>query len=260
MPNPRLQLALRVAREAGELTLNYFNRRSFATEQKRDGSPVTTADREAEQLLRQAVAAAFPEDGFLGEEFGELPGRSGYRWIVDPIDGTTSFVHGVPLWGTLIGIEQEGRMVVGVIHMPALDESVYAAEGEGAWHTFRGSAPTPARVSSTPALKDAMVCLTSFDYFTKTGREEAFHRIARASRSLRGWSDCYSHVLVATGRADAVVEPGVHVWDMAATQAIMPEAGGKSTDWNGVESPGSGHGVISNGLIHGSLLATLGPA
>lgn len=260
MPNPRLELALDGAREAGELTLNYFNRRSFSTEQKRDGSPVTTADREAEQLLRKAVAAAFPEDGFLGEEFGEHPSRSGYRWIVDPIDGTTSFVHGVPLWGTLIGIEHEGRVVAGVIHMPALDESVHAAAGEGAWHTFHGGAPTKAQVSATPTLKEAMVCLTSFDYFTKTGREEAFHRIARASRSLRGWSDCYSHLLVATGRADAVVEPGVHPWDMAAAQAIIPEAGGKCTDWDGVETPSSGNGAISNGVIHRALLETLGRA
>jgi histidinol-phosphatase len=260
MPNPRLQLALHGAREAGELTLRYFNRRSFATEQKGDGSPVTTADREAEQLLRKSVAAAFPDDGFLGEEFGEQPSRSGYRWIVDPIDGTTSFVHGVPLWGTLIGIEHQGRVVAGVIHMPALEESVYAAAGEGAWHVARRSQPAPARVTTTSRLADAMICLTSFDYFTKTGREDAFHRIARASRSLRGWSDCYSHLLVATGRADAVVEPGVHPWDMAAAQAIIPEAGGKCTDWDGVESPSSGHGAISNGLIHETLLATLRPA
>lgn len=253
----RLDLALSAARQAGELTLSYFRRRSFSTEQKRDGSPVTTADREAEQLIRTLVADRLPGDGFLGEEFGETQSSSGYRWIVDPIDGTTSFVHGVPLWGTLIGIEHKTHMVAGVIHMPALDETVFAASGEGAWHIFQGSPPARARVSSTPSLAQAMICITSLDYFTRNHREESFFRIARASRSMRGWSDCYSHLLLATGRCDAVVEPGVHPWDMAASLAVIPEAGGRCTDWNGNPSAHSGHGVLSNGLIHETLLSTL---
>jgi histidinol-phosphatase len=257
MSDPRLSLALAAAREAGELTLSYFRRRSFSTEQKRDGSPVTTADREAEQLLRKAVAAAFPDDGFLGEEFGETPSRSGYRWIVDPIDGTTSFVHGVPLWGTLIGVEHRDTMVAGVIHMPALSETVYASADHGAWHLFQGGSPAPARVTTTAQLADAMVCITSLDYFTRNDREDAFFRIARASRSMRGWSDCYSHLLLATGRIDAVVEPGVHPWDMAAALAILPEAGGLCTDWTGRATAMSGHGALSNGLVHGALLEVL---
>lgn len=253
----RLDLARSAAREAGDLTLSCFRRRSFSTEQKRDGSPVTTADREAEQLIRKLVAEPFPDDGFLGEEFGERQSRSGFRWIVDPIDGTTSFVHGVPLWGTLIGVEQDGVMVAGVIHMPALAETVFASRGQGAFHILNDSAPTPARVSTTASLKDAMVCITSLDYFTRNNREDSFFRIARASRSMRGWSDCYSHVLLATGRCDAVVEPGVHPWDMAASLAIIPEAGGTCTDWNGVATAFSGHGVLGNGAFHESLLATL---
>ncbi len=255
--NPRLDLALSAAREAGKLTLGYFLRRSFSTEQKRDGSPVTTADREAEQLLRTAVTAAFPGDGFLGEEFGETPSQSGYRWIVDPIDGTTSFVHGVPLWGTLIGIEHDGRVVAGVISMPGLDESVYGSAGEGAWHVFKGAAPARARVTTTERLAASMVCITSLDYFTRNDREDSFFRIARASRSMRGWSDCYSHLLVATGRADAVVEPGIHPWDVAAILGIIPEAGGRYTDWGGVATTASRQGVVSNGRIHDELLGVL---
>lgn len=260
MPDPhesRLELALAAARQAGELTLSYFRRCSFSTEQKRDGSPVTTADREAEQLIRKLVADAHPGDGFLGEEFGERESRSGFRWIVDPIDGTTSFVHGVPLWGTLIGVEHDGTMIAGVIHMPALGETVYASEGLGAWHIFQGSQPTPAKVTTTPSLKDAMVCITSLDYFTRNNREDALFRIARASRSMRGWSDCYSHLLLATGRCDAVVEPGVHAWDMAASLGIIPEAGGACTDWDGKPSATSGHGLLSNGRIHEALLSTV---
>ncbi|MBX3376546.1 MAG: histidinol-phosphatase [Phycisphaeraceae bacterium] len=255
--NPRLDLALAAANQAGELLLSYFRRRSFSTEQKVDGSPVTTADREAEQLIRRLVHDAFPTDGVLGEEFGETPAPSGYRWIIDPIDGTTSFIHGVPLWGTLIGIEHEGRMVAGVIHMPALAESIYAAAGGGAWHSFQGAAPRLAHVSSTSDLQQAMLCITSLDYFTRNNREAAFFKLARATRSMRGWSDCYSHLLLATGRCDAVVEPGVHPWDMAASLAIIPEAGGACTDWEGKPSAYSGNGILSNGAIHDGLLSTV---
>jgi len=255
--HPRLDLALDAADQAGERLLTHFHRRSFSTEQKHDGSPVTTADREAEQLIRRLVQASFPDDGVLGEEFGETPAPSGYRWIVDPIDGTTSYIHGVPLWGTLIGIEHEGRMIAGVIHMPALSESIFAAAGEGAWHRFQGSTPTPARVSSTADLSEAMVCITSLDYFTRNDREASFFKLARATRSMRGWSDCYSHLLLATGRCDAVVEPGVHPWDMAASLAIIPEAGGACTDWAGKPTAYSGNGVLSNGRIHRPLLESL---
>src|SRR5436309_14340502 len=130
----RLDLAVAAAREAGEITLRYFRRDNFRVERKADDSPVTVADREAEQHLRRRIAAAFPDDGILGEELGEQPGTSGYRWILDPIDGTKSFICGVPLYGQLIGIERERRSVVGVINIPALDECVYAAAGQGAWY------------------------------------------------------------------------------------------------------------------------------
>ena len=146
---PRLDVALAAAREAGRLTLEYFLRAGLAVELKADDSPVTVADREAEQALRARISSEFPDDAILGEEFPERPGSSGYRWILDPIDGTKSFIHGVPLYGTLIGVERAGRSVVGVIQLPALDQCVYAAAGQGAWHVAGGGPPQPARVSET---------------------------------------------------------------------------------------------------------------
>ena len=148
----RLELALASAREAGRSTLEYFRSADLSVELKRDDSPVTIADRQAEKLLRERIAARFPDDAVLGEEFGEAPGTSGFRWILDPIDGTKSFIHGVPLYGTLVGVEHQGRPVLGVIYMPALDECAYAARGEGSWYTRGESAPQPARVSTRASL------------------------------------------------------------------------------------------------------------
>ena len=253
----RLEVAIGGAREAGRIIEHYARQRSYVVDAKGDGSPVTTADREAETSLSAAIRASFPADGILGEEFGETRGASGYRWVLDPIDGTASFVHGVPLYGTLVGIERGGRCVAGVICMSGLDEMVYGAEGMGAWHVRPGGEPMAARVSKVSRLAEAMVCVTSFDYFTKRNRVEEFHRVAGACRSMRGWSDCYGHLLVATGRADAVVEPGVHPWDVAATIAVVREAGGRCTDWGGVETACSGHCVVSNGSVHEELLGIL---
>lgn len=256
-PSTRLAAAIELAREAGSLTLRYFGGQNYALDLKKDGSPVTTADREAEQLIRRAVENRFPTDGFMGEESGQRTGLSGYRWIVDPIDGTASFIHGVPLYGTLIGIEKDGIALAGVIFMPALNEMVYAERGFGATHLDARGEPRVAKVSGVGRLRDGMVCITSLDYFTKSAREAEFHALCRACRSMRGWSDCYAHVLVATGRAEVVVEPMVHAWDVAATIPIICEAGGTFTDWVGVQTAHSGTGVASNGLIHEEVLQTL---
>ena len=152
----RLELALDGARRAGALTLDYFERRDFAVERKADATPVTIADREAEQLLRATFAEHFPADGVLGEEFGERPGTSGFRWIVDPIDGTKAFVSGVPMYGTLIGLEHEGRSLLGVIHLPALDETVWGLAGAGAWYRRGTAAERPARVSNCASLAESV--------------------------------------------------------------------------------------------------------
>jgi histidinol phosphatase-like enzyme (inositol monophosphatase family) len=224
-------------------------------ELKRDQSPVTIADREAEQHLRQRIAAAFPDDAILGEEYGEQSGRSAYRWILDPIDGTKSFVAGVPLYGTLIGVEFEQRSVVGVIHIPALNETAYAAQGQGAWIVRGDRPPAPARVSHTPMLRDALFCTSEVKGFAKSGRREAFDAFDGACRLARTWGDCYGYLLVATGRADVMVDPLMNVWDCAALQPILEEAGGSFTDWQGEATIHGGEAIATNGVLLAEALA-----
>jgi histidinol phosphatase-like enzyme (inositol monophosphatase family) len=210
--------------------------------------------------MRDGIRAAFPEDAVLGEEFGLTEGPSGYRWVLDPIDGTTSFIHGVPLYGTLIAVEREGRPVAGVIHMPALDETAYASLGHGAWHQRAGGAPVPAHVSATESLSRAMVVTTSLDYFPSRAAHDAWLAIRARACATRGWSDCYAFLLVATGRADAAVEPSVKVWDVSAVRPIIEEAGGRFSDWSGRADATAPMCVVSNGRIHAELLDLLRPA
>ena len=151
----RLVLALQIAREAGKITLEYFRRDDLEVERKGDDSPVTPADRRAEEHLRNRIAEAFAHDAVVGEELADRPGNSPFRWIIDPIDGTKSFIHGVPLYGTLIGIEHEGEPVAGVIQIPALDECVYASRGQGAWYVEGQKPKRPARVSGRPRWRRA---------------------------------------------------------------------------------------------------------
>jgi histidinol-phosphatase len=257
---PRLEFAVRAAREAGRLTLDWFNTSALAVERKGDGSPVTAADRTAEQRLRDLISCEFPDDGILGEEFGEAAGTTPYRWILDPIDGTKSFVHGVPLYGTLVAVEdlRTGEAVVGVIEMPALGSSgerVYAARGLGAFHAVNDAAPTPARVSAVERLADAMFVTTSLDYFAATGTAPVMAAMHRACASSRGWSDCYGHVLIATGRAEVGTECVVKPWDVAATQVIVEEAGGAFSDWSGTRTIHAPRIVVSNGRVHAETIA-----
>jgi len=256
----RLEFAISAARAGGGATLEYFQRRDFGLETKADGSPVTDADRACERVIRDRLMAEYSDDGVLGEEFGDTPGTTGFRWIIDPVDGTFSFVNGVPLYTTLIGLEQlptsageHGTAVAGVVHAPVLDEMVYARLGGGAWHTTGGREPVRARVSSASRLDEATVCTTSLDYWNN-GTAGIWGRIAGAARHTRGWPDAYGVLLTATGRCDAVVEPELKSWDAAPFGPILTEAGGRSTDWNGVETPHADCIVTSNGRIHDELL------
>jgi histidinol phosphatase-like enzyme (inositol monophosphatase family) len=253
----RLALALDLARSAGAVALDHFTRQGLRIDTKEDGTPVTAADRECENFLRGAIRDAFPDDGALGEEFPESKGRSGFRWVIDPIDGTMSFIHGVPLWGTLVAVERENRSVAGVIHMPALGETVYAATGEGAWHIQGSNPPTRARVSSVDSLEDSVLCITSPGYPIRAGRTDLLVRLGERFGTLRGWSDCYGHILAATGRVEAVVEPVVAPWDVAASIIIMQEAGGRYTDWRGLETAHSPDALLTNGHIHEEALMLL---
>lgn len=245
----RLEMALTATREAGQLTLDYFRASDLGVERKPDESPVTIADRRAELHLRDVLRAAFPHDAILGEEHGELEGTSGYRWILDPIDGTKSFISGVPLYTTLVGLERDGTSLLGVIRAPALDEMVYAARGHGAWHQLRHEPPVPARVSARAPLGAGLFCTSEVRTFARRGRLEAYLRLEAASRLARTWGDGYGYLLVATGRAEAMVDPAMHVWDCAALQPVLEEAGGTFTDWRGERTIHAGEAVATNGRV-----------
>lgn len=243
-----LSFAVELARGAGDITLKYF-RKTPETTTKTDGSYVTIADREAEAYMRLEIIARFPDDGILGEEEGETHGRSGRRWIIDPIDGTFAFVHGVPFYGVLIGVEIDGEMSLGVINIPALDELVSAAKGVGCF--LNGE---PARVSQTKRLEDALLLSTDFSACERYGFGKAAESLQARAKTSRTWGDCYGYVLVATGRADIMLDPVMNLWDCAALLPIMEEAGGTFTDWAGVRTASGGNSIATNGLLFAEVM------
>lgn len=228
--SPNLIVTLEdLARRAGDITLKYFQNPDLAVESKNDASPVTIADRETEQFIRDEISRQFPGDVVVGEEFGESLGEAGARrWIVDPIDGTKSFIHGVPLYGVMIGVEENGQMRAGAVFFPALNDLVIAVTGEGCWWNGK-----PCRVSETASLKDALILTTDHKSHAEAGKENTWNRLCDASRLVRTWGDCYGHILVATGRADAMFDPEMNPWDCAALFPILQEAGGTFTDYQG---------------------------
>ncbi len=251
----RLVLAIEAGRAAGDVTLRYFGQDNFDVELKSDASPVTVADRQAETLLRSRIQEAFPDDAIVGEEFDDVAGSSGYRWIVDPIDGTKSFIHGVPLYGTMVGVEFDGRCVVGVVVFPGLNQYIYASQGQGAWYVRGDEPPQRANVSQTPKLEQSLFCVTSVASFSTLGRGDAFDRLMKAAQLTRSWGDCYGYLLVATGRAEVMIDAAMNVWDAAALQPIIEEAGGTFTDWNGESTIHHGEGIATNGHVLEQVLA-----
>jgi len=245
----RYQVARQIALEAGDLTLTHFRTSGLQVERKADDSPVTVADREAETLLRERIAEHFPEDGIVGEEYPERIGTTGYRWILDPIDGTKSFVSGVPLYGTLIGVTLDEEPQIGVINVPALNELVYAAIGQGAWCVSGGQPPVACKVSTQASLRDGIFLTTDIDSFSQRGGLPVFETLEKRSRMTRTWGDCYGYVLVATGRAEVMVDPALNVWDAAALLPILQESGGTFTDWRGNATIDGGDGVATNQLV-----------
>jgi len=239
----RLQFALEMASLSSELILRHYQVDGLLVESKQDESPVTVADRGAEQLMRELLAERFSDDAILGEEFESVAGHSGFRWILDPIDGTKAFIHGVPLFGTLIGLEFEGRMVAGVCRLPALNEVVYASEGEGCWWQIGNQAPRRAFVSRETSLSEARMMFTEPTHWRSTHRFDVIVELMDQIRIARGWGDCYGHVMVATGRAEIAVDPLMSPWDIAALIPILREAGGCCSDWKGEETITGGDGV-----------------
>ncbi len=244
-----LDVARTAARAGGRRTLESFGGRVPA-ETKDDGSPVTPSDRAAEDEIRRVIRRAFPGHTIVGEEGGEAPGDPNFRWIIDPIDGTQSFIHGVPLYAVLVAVEVAGRPSVGVIHLPALDETVEAAVGRGCRWNGR-----TAHVSAIGDLRDATVLTTSVRALESRG--VPFRRLASATHTQRGWGDGYGFALVATGRADAMVDVGLKVWDSAPLLPILEEAGGRFTDWHGEATIDAEDVLGSNGAVHAALLKLL---
>lgn len=250
----RYALARQIAVEAGQHTLKYFQTDAFQVERKGDDSPVTVADREAEQLLRRRIEEAFPNDPIVGEEFGTKQGTSPWRWILDPIDGTKSFITGVPLYGTMVGIDFEQQATIGVVYFPGLDAGIYAAKGQGAWH-FKGTGePQRAKVSPTAKLSDGIFVTSQVDTFAARSSNGAFEQLQKRAYVTRTWGDCYGYYLVATGRAVAMVDPLMSIWDAAALQPILEEAGGKFTDWKGVARIDGGEGIGTNAAVHDEVI------
>ncbi len=248
-----LDFANQIAIHAGKITLRHFQR-DLVVERKADASPVTVADREAEAYLREAIQGRYRNHAVLGEEEG-LSGPHGatYRWVLDPIDGTKSFIHGVPLYGVMIGILREGEPVAGVVHMPALGEIVAAARGLGC--TWNGR---PCRVSTVATLRESLVVATVAGGYERYGKAEAFARILGAAGLFRTWGDCYGYVLVATGRAEVALDPVMNVWDAAALLPILTEAGGAFTDWRGTPTIEGGEGIGANRAVLDELLRLIG--
>ena len=247
----RYEKAREVARSAGQLALGYF-RGSLAVEWKGDLSPVTVADRRAEQFLRANLQQAFPNDGFLGEEYGDTPGSSGFRWVLDPIDGTRNFVRGIPLWATLVGLEHRGEQVAGVVEVTGLRDSYHALRGEGAYLNDRR-----VRVSDQADLGRALVFYSSLSWFLKAGHERAFLELVRRTERQRGFGDFYGFALVAQGCGEVMVEHGVHPWDVAAIKVLIEEAGGRFSDWDGGTGIHRPDVVVSNARLHDEVLAVL---
>lgn len=253
----RSALMLNAARRAGELSLTFFQRESLAVDWKPNDTEVTEADRAGELLIRGMIEAAFPGDAVVGEEHGSRAGSSGWTWYIDPIDGTRSFAHGVPLYSVLVGLLRDGVSMAGVIELPALGERVHATAGGGAWWERAGKARTAARVSSCDRLDLALLCTTSYDYYKKCGRLGALERLNQSVGSVRGWSDAYLFALAATGRIDIAIDPVMQPWDNGPFPVIFREAGGIFSSWSGDDRIDAGDGVAANSVLHRQVLDLL---
>jgi myo-inositol-1(or 4)-monophosphatase len=246
-----LDFATSLAHEAGDVTLRYFGG-VVEHDPKLDGSPVTIADRQAEELMRARIEERYPGHAILGEEYGQSNEGARIRWILDPIDATRSFMRGVPLYGVLIGIEVEGESAVGVAHFPPLRETVAAGTGLGCTWNER-----PCRVSGIRELSRSVVCTTDVEPLLSGSLGGGWRRLQQRAAFTRTWGDCYGHALVATGRIEAQVDPVMASWDAGPFLTIITEAGGRFTTLGGEATLHGGSGVSSNGLIHDAVLEEL---
>lgn len=238
--SPELRAALDAAAAAGEICLRYFGT-EFEPEFKADDSPVTAADREAEAAIRESLLKKFPSHGFLGEESESERTEAESVWVVDPIDGTKSFVYGVPLFAVLIGLRRAGRPALGVALLPALRTTFWAERGTGAFSNGR-----PIRVSAQADIGRALVVCGSHGGFQRAGREEGLARVAKRAYATRTWGDAYGHLMVASGRAGCMLDPVVNEWDIVPLIPIVEEAGGVVTDFSGQSWSGQPEAISSS--------------
>lgn len=243
-----LGFAQELAEAAGQITLKYFHT-ALHVDRKADASPVTVADRETEKFIREQIAARYPEHGLVGEEFGKSNAGAPLCWVIDPIDGTKAFIDGVPLYTVLLGLVTEGDSVAGVIHCPPLRETAAAATGLGC--TLNGK---PCRVSQCKELGQARIHTTDFSALMQK-RPGMCNELLMKTNFCRTWADAYGYLLVASGRADVMIDPEMNLWDIAALKPVITEAGGKFSDLDGKETIHSAHSVATNGLLHPAVLA-----
>ena len=252
-----LQLALRLADLADGITLSRYQSLDLKVEKKPDLSPVTDADRAVERAMIDELKKLRPNDGIFGEEFGEREGNSGRRWVIDPIDGTKNFVRGVPVWATLISLLDEDDTKVGVASAPALARRWYAHDGGGAFTTFMSGAPRAIHVSKVSQLSDASISFSGLRGWTLVGLSQKFAALAERCWRQRGYGDFWSHLLVAEGAVDIATEPELSLWDMAALDVIVREAGGRFSSIAGVDGPHGGNVITTNGLLHQDVIDAL---
>ncbi len=242
-PQTLMQAAAEVAQFAASIAMRWYGG-TVDVERKDDGSPVTIADREAELAARAWLRARFPLDGIQGEEFADEGGSARRRWILDPIDGTKAFVRGVPLWGTLVACCEGDTVLAGAACFPAVNELVVAAPGEGCW--WNGAR---ASVSSVATLANATALITDDGFAERSWRSTQWRSLASRVGVARTWGDCYGYLLVATGRAEIMVDDIVNAWDIAAMQPIIAEAGGVFSDWDGASTAFGGSAIATNAAL-----------
>ncbi len=252
-----VERALAWCDEADAIALRHF-RRELGLEQKPDRTFVTIADRAVEELVRERVAAAFPEHGLIGEEFGVERAEAAVRWIVDPIDATHNYMRGVPVFATLLAVERDGELQAGIISAPALGERWYAWRGGGAWaRPIGGGPPRRIRVSRITDLADAQLVYGSPGDLRRSGQVPGLTDVLSRAWRERGFGDFWGYCLVAEGAAEAMLEAELSVWDAAAPLVLVEEAGGRVTGYDGIRSPGGPGYLATNGVLHDELLARL---
>ena len=252
-----LALALDLAAHADAITVARFGALDLRIKQKPDLTPVTDADEAVEAELRDVLASLRPDDAVLGEEQGGTPVLRGRQWAIDPIDGTKNFVRGVPVWASLIALLDDGSPLVGVVSAPALNRRWWAARGLGAHVAVGAGAPRPLSVSGVADLGSASLSFSELSGWAQRGRREAFLALTDAVWRVRAYGDFFSYCLVAEGAVDIATEPEVKLWDLAALDILVREAGGAFTDLDGSPGPHGGSAVATNGLLHSTVLAHL---